>query len=124
MKIVVAMSGGVASSVAAALLKEQGHEVSGATMLLRPLSDGNNNDSADSSVADARKVAKKLGIPHHVFDFRDVFSRTIIEDFCREYNIGRTPNPCVRCNRYIKFGILLEKAREMGAGFIATGHSP
>jgi len=107
------MSGGVDSSVAAALLKEEGHDVIGLTMRLMPHS---------AAIEDARKVANILGIPHHVIDFRDIFARTIIDDFCREYALGRTPNPCVRCNEYIKFGALREKAAEMGADFIATGH--
>jgi tRNA-specific 2-thiouridylase len=112
-KIAVAMSGGVDSSVTAALLKEQGHEVIGLTMRLMPSS---------SAVTAARKVAKRLEIPHYVMDFRDIFTRLIIDDFCREYSRGRTPNPCVLCNRYIKFGALWEKAAEMGAAFLATGH--
>jgi tRNA-specific 2-thiouridylase len=113
MKIAVAMSGGVDSSVAAFLLREEGHEVIGVTMQL--LTD---NDT----VIDAAQVAGRLGIPHHVFDFRDIFDRTVIADFCREYSQGRTPNPCVRCNRLIKFGALWEKAAELGAERIATGH--
>lgn len=113
MKLVIAMSGGVDSSVAAAILKEEGYEVIGATMRIIP--------SANAGT-DAAKVARRLGIPHHVLDFRDVFAHRVIDDFCREYSLGRTPNPCVRCNKYIKFGILRERARELGADFIATGH--
>ena len=122
------MSGGVDSSVAAALLKKEGHEVVGATLRLWMPSDGKNNGNGRKSspglnaIADARKAAEKLGIPHHVMDLRDVFARTIIADFCEEYRSGRTPNPCVRCNQFIKFGILREKARELGADFLATGH--
>ena len=121
MKIAVAMSGGVDSSVAAALLQEEGHEVIGVTMQLRPLSDENNGNGLDA-IEDARKVAGKLDIPHHVIDLRDIFARTIIADFCREYSLGNTPNPCVLCNKYIKFGMLWEKVRELGAEFLATGH--
>jgi len=116
-KILVAMSGGIDSSVAAALLKEEGHEVIGATMLV--ISSGNSDTSAEAYAGEA---ARKLGIPHHVMDFRDIFSRRVIDDFCRQYRRGRTPNPCVLCNREIKFGILRERAGEMGADFIATGH--
>jgi tRNA-specific 2-thiouridylase len=120
MKVMVAMSGGVDSSVAAVLLKEQGHEIVGATMLLRPIS--GDEVAADTAAADATKVAEKFGFPHYFFDFREIFTSTIIDDFCREYSIGHTPNPCVLCNRQIKFGVLWEKAREMGADFLATGH--
>jgi tRNA-specific 2-thiouridylase len=122
MKIAVAMSGGVDSSVAAALLKEEGHEVIGVTMQLRPLSDEKNNGNSLDAIEDARKVARKLGIPHHIIDLRDIFTCTIIADFCREYSLGNTPNPCVLCNKYIKFGLLWEKARELGAALMATGH--
>jgi tRNA-specific 2-thiouridylase len=122
------MSGGVDSAVAAALLKEEGNDVIGVTMQLWPRSDEKNNNNGSGSccgldaIEDARKVAQKLGIPHYVTDFRDIFTRTIIAYFYREYSLGRTPNPCILCNRHIKFGILWEKAREMGADFLATGH--
>ena len=116
MKIVAAMSGGVDSSVAAAVLKEEGHQVIGATMQVWP------PDGPSSAVEDAKKAAGQLGIPHHVIDLRDVFARRVIAEFCREYSLGRTPNPCIICNRDIKFGVLLEKARELGADYISTGH--
>jgi tRNA-uridine 2-sulfurtransferase len=116
--IAVAMSGGVDSSVTAALLKQQGHEVIGITMrLFAPHKSG-----VGSAVHDAAVVAQHLEIPHHVADFALDFSRLIIGDFIEEYRAGHTPNPCVRCNRYIKFGLLLEKARELGADLLATGH--
>jgi len=127
-KIVAAMSGGVDSSVAAALLREEGYEVIGATMQIQPLTrkkDGSNGSGGccgPDAVSDARRVARKLGIPHHVMDFRDVFTRKVVADFCEEYRLGRTPNPCIRCNQYIKFGALLERARELGTDFVATGH--
>jgi tRNA-specific 2-thiouridylase len=117
LKIVVAMSGGVDSSVAAALLKKEGHDIIGATMHILPA----DMQEPDTEI-DAKKVADKLGIPHCVMDLRDIFARQVIADFCHEYRRGRTPNPCIRCNRYIKFGALLERARKMGADFIATGH--
>jgi tRNA-uridine 2-sulfurtransferase len=116
MQIMVAMSGGVDSSVTAALLKKEGHEVIGATM------DLHGNGSMNSAVEDAGRVADILDIPFHVFDFREIFSVTIIDHFCKEYSLGRTPNPCVLCNRFIKFGLLWEKAWELGADFLATGH--
>ncbi len=124
MKVLLAMSGGVDSSVAAAILKQEGYEVVGVTMLFLP------PDKLDISggccrldaVEDARRVAYRLGIPHYVMDFRDIFARKVIADFCEEYGRGRTPNPCIRCNRYIKFGALLERAKAMGINFVATGH--
>jgi tRNA-specific 2-thiouridylase len=126
-KIVMAMSGGVDSSVAAALLREQGHQVIGATMQLWPpagkkRSNGSGGWCGPGAVEDAGRVARALDIPHHVLNFTDVFTRKVIADFCHEYSLGRTPNPCIRCNQYIKFGALLERARELGADFIATGH--
>jgi tRNA-specific 2-thiouridylase len=128
MRIVVALSGGVDSSVAAVLLKEQGHDVIGVTMQLYPYSNETGNSDNErvyrslDAIDKARKVAYRLGIPHHVMDFRDSFVRLIVDDFCHEYYIGKTPNPCVRCNSYIKFGLLQEKAAEMDAEYIATGH--
>lgn len=116
MKIAVAMSGGIDSSVAAALLKQEGHDVIGVTM---KLTDNENNQNA---IEYARQAADRLDIPHHVIDLRDIFERVIIADFCREYSLGNTPNPCVLCNRYIKFGVLWDKSRELGAELLATGH--
>ena len=118
MKIAVAMSGGVDSSVTAALLQQQGHEVIGITMrLFAPCCTG-----SGSAAHDAAAVARHLGIPHHVADFEAEFRELIINDFIAEYGSGHTPNPCVRCNRFIKFGLLLDKARELGADLLATGH--
>lgn len=121
------MSGGVDSSVAAALLKEEGYKVIGVTMQIWPSDnqEGGNRFGGCCSldaVEDAKKVAYQLSIPHYVMNFRDLFAREVIADFCREYSRGRTPNPCIRCNQYIKFGALREKSRELDADFIATGH--
>ena len=110
------MSGGVDSSVAAALLKEQGYEVVGMTIRVKP-ADGSNDD-----IRVAQSVAEKLGIAHHIVDCRELFSQKVVDHFCAEYSRGRTPNPCVRCNEYVKFDALLNKARELGAEFVATGH--
>ncbi len=120
-KVVVAMSGGVDSSVAAALLKEQGYGVIGITLRLQP-SDCSDGYYGSDAVTDAQKIAQRLGIPHQVVDFRDVFARDVVVNFCREYSLGRTPNPCIRCNRYIKFGALLKQAQELGTDMVATGH--
>ena len=127
-KVVVAMSGGVDSSVAAALLVEQGFEVTGVTMNLFSLS-GKFCRAEDlrsccgwKSAEDAQRVAMALGIPHYVADFRKEFERTVIADFCSEYSQGRTPNPCIRCNEHIKFELFLKKAKKLGAEAIATGH--
>ncbi len=124
-KVVVAMSGGVDSSVAAALLKEEGYQVIGITMQIWPADKNRGRFGGccgTGAVEDAKKAAYKLGIPHYVMDFRDIFAQKVIADFCHEYRSGRTPNPCIRCNRYIKFDALWEKAQGLGADFIATGH--
>lgn len=103
------------SSVACALLKDAGAEVIGVTMRLW---DGASSRNAE----DARNVARMLDIPHYVWDFQDIFREKVMAYLCAEYCDGRTPNPCIRCNKYIKFGALLEKAKEWGADYIATGH--
>ncbi len=121
------MSGGVDSSVAAALLKQAGHEVIGITMKVHPDEEvgeprrfGGCCGTGDT--VDAARVARKLGIRHYTVDFREVFAREVIDDFCREYLAGRTPNPCIRCNRYLKFDALLARARQLDADCVATGH--
>ena len=112
-KVVVAMSGGVDSSVAAAILKNQGFQVIGVTMLLH---------SEDGAAEHAKLVADRLGIPHHVVDLREIFAQKVITPFLEEYSLGRTPNPCINCNFHIKFGALLGEALELGAELMATGH--
>src|ERR671939_1119936 len=124
-KIVVAMSGGVDSSVAAALLKEQGHEVIGVTLQIWQESATQTRGAGCCSlgaVEDARRVAAKIGIPHYVLNYREPFAEKVIDRFVEDYKRGRTPNPCINCNRYIKFDALLSKARSLGAEGLATGH--
>jgi tRNA-specific 2-thiouridylase len=122
------MSGGVDSSVAAALLKERGYDVTGITMNLFFLpgelcrSEELRSCCGRKALEDAHRVAIQMGIPHFVVDLRREFEAAVIADFVREYGRGRTPNPCIRCNERIKFGLLLERAKRLGAGLIATGH--
>lgn len=123
--VLVAMSGGVDSSVAAALLVERGYRVIGATIKTFCYSDLPTNSRTCcglDGIMDARAVCDRLGIPHYVFDMEEGFTRDVIDDFVAEYAAGRTPNPCVRCNSNTKIPDLLKKARALGADWIATGH--
>jgi tRNA-specific 2-thiouridylase len=126
-RIVVAMSGGVDSSVTAALLKHQGHDVIGVTLNVWPYQQADDDTRTKaccgiSAVDDARRVADLLGIPYYVLNFRELFREYVIADFVREYTRGRTPNPCVRCNQYVKFRPVLQRAAALGAEYVATGH--
>jgi len=126
-KIVVAMSGGVDSSVTAALLLERGFEVIGITMRLGAQDDDDSNTASSSccsieSVEDARRVAGQLGIPFYAINFEAIFKEEVVDYFCSEYSAGRTPNPCIICNEKLKFGKLLHIAHELEAEYVATGH--
>jgi tRNA (5-methylaminomethyl-2-thiouridylate)-methyltransferase len=122
-KVMVAMSGGVDSSVTAMLLTDEGYNVSGVTMCLGIAAE---EDSARccgaDAIDDAKRVCDRLKIPHYVFDYAAQLEDKVIAKFISEYKKGRTPNPCVECNRYLKFGSLLEKAKVLGFDFLATGH--
>ncbi len=120
-QVLMAMSGGVDSSVAAAMLQDEGYEVIGVTMKLW----GGDSDSgccSISDVEDARRVADQLGIEHHVFIFGDEFNEFVVDPYVQDHSDGRTPNPCVECNRHIKFDKLYQRADELGIDKVATGH--
>ena len=116
-KVLLGMSGGVDSSVSALLLKEQGYDVIGITLQLFAGSCCNLETNLD-----AKNVCKSIGIPHITYDLREQFKCNVIDDFINEYKNCRTPNPCIECNKHIKFGVMFEKAKELGCDYIATGH--
>ena len=121
-RIAVAMSGGVDSSVAAWLLQREGHELMGVTLRLFDRETPEGTCGASDDLADARAVAERLGMPHQVLDCRTCFRERVIRPFAAAYEAGCTPNPCVDCNRGIKFGELLRRSLELGAEAVATGH--
>src|SRR6478752_1216543 len=124
-RVVVAMSGGVDSSVTAALATETGAEVIGVTLQLYDHGEAVRRPGAccaGQDIADARRVAERLGIAHYVLDYESRFKQEVIDDFAASYRRGETPIPCVRCNKRIKFRDLLATARDLGASALATGH--
>lgn len=117
-KVLLGMSGGVDSSVSAILLQKQGYEVIGATLELFT----NNNNCDKNTYVDVKNICESLGISHYIYNCKQQFKEHVIQDFINCYSICKTPNPCIECNRYMKFGVMWEKAKELGCDYIATGH--
>lgn len=122
-KVMLGMSGGVDSSVAAIILIEQGYEVIGATMnLWEPEEEIPNKCCSNKNILDAKRVCNKLGIPHYTLNLKEEFRKCVIDNFIKEYANARTPNPCIECNKFLKFNYFLKKAMELNCDCIATGH--
>lgn len=124
-KIIVAMSGGVDSSVAAKLLVDQGHEVIGIFLYFwseKSIDIRENKCCSTKALMDARRVCHTIGIKLYTFNFKDIFKKEIVDNFLSEYECGNTPNPCVRCNKFVKLGLLIKKAKALGFNYVATGH--
>ncbi len=121
-RVLVAMSGGVDSATTAAFLKYQGHEVIGVTMQLWDYGEADGGCCSADEVCDARRVAYDLGIPHYVVNYMEEFKKYIVSDFVNKYENGKTPIPCILCNQFMKFDFLLNRALELGADYLATGH--
>lgn len=123
-RVLLGMSGGVDSSVAAIMLMDQGYEVIGATMKLWDPEDENGQSKCcgDDSILDAKRVCDKLGIPHYTLNLKEEFQRCVINNFIEEYAKANTPNPCIECNKFLKFNYFYRKAKELNCKYIATGH--
>ena len=123
-RVLLGMSGGVDSSVAAIILLEQGYEVIGATMKLWDPEDENEQSKCcgDDNILDAKRVCEKLGIPHYTLNLKKEFQKCVIDNFIEEYSKAITPNPCIECNKFLKFNYFFRKAMELECDYIATGH--